>query len=231
MNLPTSLEAVAVIILLFIPGYVFQQSMRRAIPFVSKAVDARYFFSLIVCGGVVHLLYAWWTPTLIDWYLDGRLRDHPVAVVIWIVTVVFVTPAILGPIMSWVLMTRWIDQFLTLWGLSGVQRTTTAWMYSTNLGPRWVRVYLKDGTTIGGLYESRSFSDDTGSKDIFLESVYNLDANGDFEDPVPGNVGIWIAHDTISPIMFFRLPEEGPRNGSITAGEAGRIAASAEDRE
>jgi hypothetical protein len=76
-----------------------------------------------------------------------------------------------------------------------------------------------------------SFPDDTGSRDIFLESAYNLDANSDFEDPVPGNVGIWIAHDTISHIMFFRLPEEGPRNGSITAGEAGRIAASAEDRE
>lgn len=229
MTLPTSIEAVAVIVLLFIPGYILQQSMRRSIPYSSHAVDARYFFGLIVCGGFIHLLFAWWTPSLIDWYRAGTLRSHALPVVAWVTFVIFLTPMLLGPVISWVMLISWVDRALSLWGFDRVQRMSTAWMYSTSLGPRWVRVHLKDGTVLGGVFQSGSFSDDTGAQDIFLEQVYNLNDGGDFGDPVPDNVGIWISHDSISHMLFFKVGEEVPHNGTAEAED--HPATATEDRE
>lgn len=61
MNIPTSVEAVAVIVILFIPGYVFLQFTKSAVAFVPQAVDARYFFAVITWGGLIHLAASYWT--------------------------------------------------------------------------------------------------------------------------------------------------------------------------
>jgi hypothetical protein len=89
-----------------------------------------------------------------------------------------------------------------------VSRTSSAWNFAIRTGPAWVRVHLKDGTIIGGTYEDDSFADDTGEKDVFLEQVYNLTDTGDFSDTVSDTAGVWIPHDVISHVMFFRLSEE-----------------------
>ena len=61
---------------------------------------------------------------------------------------------------------------------------------------------------IGGVYEDHSFADDAGEKDLFLERVYNLTDTGDFKDPVAGTAGVWIPHDVISHVMFFKGGKE-----------------------
>lgn len=84
-----------------------------------------------------------------------------------------------------------------------VSRTPSAWNYATKLGPRWVRIHLKDGTIIGGSYGEGAFADDADERDIFLDRVYNLDGKGNFTTEVAGTAGVWINNDEISHVMFY----------------------------
>ena len=82
MNIPTSIEAIAVIVILFIPGYVFLQFTKNAAAFVPQHVDARYFFAVITWGGLLHLVFFGGPSTFSTgisqtaWmFINGRWRD------------------------------------------------------------------------------------------------------------------------------------------------------------
>lgn len=203
MNIPASLEAVAVVVLLFIPGYIFLQFTREAVAFVPQSADARYFFAVITWGGIIHLLFFAWTQRLLDWYLAKSLASHEIEVALWAMCALIAAPLMLGLAGSWAIKQKVVDDLLAKIGMDYVSRTPSAWNYATKLGARWLRVHLKDGTIIGGVYDESAFADDTVEQDLFLSEVYNLDEHGDFGDPVAASAGIWIAHDEISHIMFY----------------------------
>lgn len=169
-----------------------------------QTVDARYFFAVITWGGLIHLAASYWTIALIDWYEDGALIDqHGVYALIWgIVTLV------LGPLLAGILgaalvkrkSANWLLKFIAM---DYVSRTPSAWNYATKLGPRWVRIHLKDGTIVAGSYGPGAFADDTDERDIYLEWVYNLDEKGDFTVKVANTAGVWINQDEISHVMFY----------------------------
>lgn len=217
MSIPTTVEAIAVIILIFIPGYVFLQFTKSAVTFVPRSIDARYFFAVITWGGLVHLAAAYFSLPLLGWYQDGQLEHHAVYAAIWSVLVLVVAPLLLGIFGAWVIKQPLIDKALGHIGMDYVRRTPSAWNFATKSGSAWVRVHLKDGTIIGRVFEDHSFADDAGEKDLFLERVYHLTDTGDFDDPVADTAGVWIPHDVISHVMFFRKAKEAPDGG----GQAG----------
>ncbi len=171
MNIPTSLEAVAVIVILFIPGYIFLQVTREAVAFVPQNTDARYFFAVITWGGLIHLMFFWWTRNLLDWYLSDELGRHDTTVAIWVLVVLLLAPLGFGLAGSWIIQQRRVDRILSHVGMDYVSRTPSAWNYATKLGARWVRIHLKDGTIIGGTYDKAAFADDANEKDIYLSQV------------------------------------------------------------
>lgn len=203
MNIPTTVEAVAVIAILFIPGYIFLQFTKSAVAFVPQGADARYFFAVLTWGGLIHLSFYWWTRRLLDWYLSNELDQHDRELALWALIVLVATPLFAGLGGSWLIKKPLVDKALERIGMDYVSRTPSAWNYSTKLGPRWVRVHLKDGTIVGGTFGLGAFADDTGEQDIYLDQVYNLDAAGDFGEVVLHSAGVWIAHDEISHVMFY----------------------------
>ena len=204
MNIPTSIEAIVVIVLVFIPGYMFLQFAKNTVAFLPKDVDARYFFSLIVWGGLIHAPASHWTLRIIDWYALGDLREHSTYLITWAVIVLVVFPVLLGSVCAWLLTLSWIDRPLRLIHLDYIHRIPSAWNFAIRTGGAYVKVHLKDGTIIAGAYSSKSLADDNGDRDLFLETVYNLDANGDFDDVVADSAGVWIPRDSISHLLFFR---------------------------
>jgi hypothetical protein len=206
MSIPTSVEAVVVIVLIFIPGYVFLQFTRSAVAFIPQTIDARYFFAVITWGGLIHALMLWWTLDLLRWYEHGTLVDeHPIAMALWGIITLVVLPLVCGVVGAALLLMAPVNSFLARIGLDYVNRMPSAWNYSTKLESGWVRVHLRDGTLIGGHFGPASFADDAGEKDIYLERVYNLNAVGDFEDEVVNTAGVWISHDVISHVMFYNV--------------------------
>ncbi len=219
MSIPTSVEAIAVIVLFLIPGYVFLQFTKSAVAFIPQSVDARYFFAVITWGGLIHFAASRWTIPIIDWYQNDQLDEHTAYVLRWAVLTLGVGPLVAGVVGAWFIKLSWINKALGLIAMDYVSRTPSAWNFATRTGAAWIRVHLKDGTIIGGVYEENSFADDTDEKDIFLEQVYNLNDAGDFTDPVKGNAGVWIPHDVISHVMFFRV-EEGKTSGQQDDGSS-----------
>ncbi len=213
MNIPTSVEAITVIVLIFIPGYIFLQFTKGAVAFVPQTVDARYFFALITWGGLVHIIAVRWTIPIIDWYQNDQIDEHLAYVLRWVILTLGVGPLAAGILGAWFIKLPWVDNALSLIGMDYVSRTPTAWNYAVKTGARWIRVHLKDGTVIGGVYEDSSFADDTDEQDLFLERVYNLTDTGDFADPVQNTAGVWIPHDVISHVMFFGSGKGGEANG------------------
>ena len=222
MSIPTSIEAVTVVVLLFIPGYIFLQFTKSAVAFIPESVDARYFFAVITWGGLIHGVALPWTLPLIDWYQDGALREHhTMYAVLWAIPTLVLAPLFAGILGAWFIRLKRVDNVLKRIAMDYVSRTPSAWNYATKLGPRWVRVHLKDGTTIGGVYEDGSFADDADEKDIYLERVYNLTDTGDFGEQVRNTGGVWISHDTISHMMFFKgVTEGGPDGEAVETGSA-----------
>jgi hypothetical protein len=212
-------EAVIVLVIVFVPGYIFLQFTKQSVAFISKEIDARYFFSLIVWGGLIHAVGAYWTLQIIDWYNQGTLREHPAFVIIWALILLVATPIAFGLLASWLITVGWVDSwFLRPIKQDYLSRIPSAWNYAILTGAAFVRVHLNDGTVIGGFYGTKSLADHDIEKDIFLEAVYNLDENGDFIDEVPATAGIWVPRSSIAYILFFR----GPNNTPDTNGTARR---------
>jgi hypothetical protein len=67
-----------------------------------------------------------------------------------------------------------------------------------------MRVGLKDGTMVGGVYGGNSYVDDENEQDIYLQEVYNLNIDGNFLETIENNAGIWIPDDVISCVVFFK---------------------------
>lgn len=204
MSIPTSIEAIAVIIIIFIPGYVFLQLTRGAVAFVPQSVDARYFFAVITWGGIVYIGAFRWTQNVLEWYLNGTLAIHETYVLLWAAFALLIIPFAAGIFASWLIKLPMIDRLLGLIGMDYVRRTPSAWNYAMKLGPRWMRVYLKDGTMVGGVYGGSSFADDENEQDIYLQEVYKLNSDGDFLETIENNAGVWIPHDVISYVVFFK---------------------------
>jgi hypothetical protein len=178
------------------------------VAFIPQVTDARYFFAVIVWGGLIHACASYWTLPILDWYQDAQLRHHTPYIVIWSILTLILAPLIVGVGGAWLIQLPKVDSALKLIGMDYVSRTPSAWNFATKSGSAWVRVHLKDGSIIGGVYEDNSFADDTDEKDLFLERVYNLTEAGNFDTVVQDTAGVWIPHDVISHVMFFRVGEE-----------------------
>jgi len=67
--------------------------------------------------------------------------------------------------------------------------------------PYWIKVTLKNGTTIAGLYADKSFASSTPAQEqIYLEQTWVLNANGGFERAKNDTAGVIILSNEISHI-------------------------------
>lgn len=186
--------------------------MKHSVAFLAKEVDARYFFSLIVWGGLIHALGAPWTLSIIDWYQSGELRSHSLYLILWALLLLILLPILAGIFLSWLLTLGPIDSLLEKINKGYISRIPSAWDYAIRTGPAYVKVHLTDGTIIAGAYGDASLADDEGDRDLFLETVYNLDANDDFDEVVPASAGVWIPRESVSHILFFRVDTKEKSN-------------------
>jgi hypothetical protein len=136
MSIPTSIEAISVIIIIFIPGYVFLQLTRGVVDFVPQSFDDRYFFAVIIWGGIVHIGAFRWTQNVLEWYLNGTFAIRETYVLLSTAFALSIIPYIAGIFTSWIVELPMIDRLLGLIGMDYVRRTPSAWNYAMKLGPR-----------------------------------------------------------------------------------------------
>lgn len=69
----------------------------------------------------------------------------------------------------------------------------------------WVIINLKDGSRVGGIYDTDSFASLYPIEEqIYLQQVWQLDENGKFSKPIVGSQGIIVMREQIASIEFLK---------------------------
>ncbi|MFF1634941.1 DUF6338 family protein [Leifsonia sp. NPDC058248] len=99
---------------------------------------------------------------------------------------------------------------------SNYRSTPTAWdfrAYSLKAGS-FVRVRMESGVYIGGWFSTRSYlSTYPHGRDMYIESQWKIDRNGDFQGKIVGTNGVWVSLTDKSVVEWVdQAPEKESEN-------------------
>lgn len=206
-----------ILVLVLTPGYIANAVARRSeVP--RERSDFRFLFRIAAFGIAVHALLFPWTLRFVTTYFEVRSNDILTAEAVqentwellaWGLALVAIAPAIVGLTAAWATnpsnrKVERILQRLDLGHLSYIGRTQSAWEYILDKEePFYVRIYLEDGSVIGGLYSTDSLgSVDPDYEDIYVESLWILDDNDEFVAEVPTSRGVWVPRSSVRYVEF-----------------------------
>ena len=211
-GLPTTIETLIIIALVISPGYVFTQIARRSIAHIEEPTDLRFLLTIITAGVAIQALaFPLYTRFLLGYYVQGTILEHQTEAFLWLVTVCFVAPFVLGALAGRAVSWGWVEKLLDMVGLGYIDRMPSAWDYVIlQKRSRYVRVHLKDGKgMIGGIYHKDSLaSTDPDRPDLYLEQAWQLDSTGAFEKVLPGTSGVWISQHAMEYVYFYEGEDE-----------------------
>jgi hypothetical protein len=76
--------------------------------------------------------------------------------------------------------------------------------------PCFMRIHLKNGETVGGLYAHKSaVSSYPAPEDLYLEELWGIDDEGLFTQPLDLTMGLLVSYDSIDYIELFHYVEKG----------------------
>ncbi|WP_219623298.1 DUF6338 family protein [Paenibacillus pasadenensis] len=201
----SSFDAVYYTFAFLVPGYLMFWVFSIFVPTresqLQTAILRYLFFSC--------LNYALWSPLFyylakIDYSIHHTLRWFAL-----MAGVVLLSPILLGMFFSWLVQQKWLRKMMFKVSKSAFHPIPTAWDYKmSNLSGSWAIVTLNDGSQVLGWYGSQSFSSSiAGERDLFLESVFQMDEDGAWIKR-KNTEGIWIPANQIKWIEFFSDDKE-----------------------
>jgi hypothetical protein len=201
-----SVESIVVIVLVLTPGFIFTVALRKSVANLDSTA-IRFVVMTVATGTIVHCFMFFWSARLLRIYLNDpqELLDRQIESLAWGICTIFITPLLLGFALGYLSRLDRVDQWLSWFGFSYVQRLPSAWDYVVGLNEGfYVRVHLKDGGgIIGGIYGTSSFaSDERDAVDLYLEQLWIVDDNGKFIEPVSATRGVWIPRESARLIEF-----------------------------
>jgi hypothetical protein len=113
--------------------------------------------------------------------------------------------AVLGS--RWTASKRLRPWMLRVIGSSDAHSAASAWnkLFSEQ-GPCLVRATLRDGRTVGGLYDENSVAGYSEQfPDLFLSQRWDLDAETWFVAPAARSLGVWLPSDSITSLEIYEL--------------------------
>ncbi|HLW02720.1 MAG TPA: DUF6338 family protein [Ktedonobacterales bacterium] len=212
--MPATIDAVRVIILFIIPGFICQRAisttLSRRTQDVSLVIIEAITFSCVVYAVVGWIFFFAPLPSL------GILQEHQSVWAnigtgaLWI-AFYFIVPILLGVGWAKLLHSNLLERILDFLKMPHINPYPRAWDYHFSRQKQaWVVVRLTDNTMLGGYMGPRSFvSSYPDPEDIYIETAYTVDEKGKLsERPAEGNAGVWIQGSQIKSIEFIDLPEE-----------------------
>jgi len=108
----------------------------------------------------------------------------------------------IGKVREWIIKTR-SDIFMTAWDV--------AWRRMSYESPVFCEIHLKNGNRpVVGIFSSESSASFSYRKDgVYLEKTLSFDDNDNKLQIDESSLGVFIPHDEIKYIKFYKLEEEG----------------------
>lgn len=203
LDLGEPLGQVLAIILFLIPGLNATWVVERLEGRSTLPVQERL-FRTISWSVVVHLLAAPYLLSRSNELFHDLIRPS-VELLVTGAGVLFVAPVFLALALVWLRRRAPFRRIVR--ALTHISPSPAAWdfVFST-LGPTFVRVRLRDGGFVGGLFARHSFASAFPQpQSLFIERAWRLSRKGEFVQPVPGNRGILLHADMIDVVEFLRV--------------------------
>lgn len=201
--MPTTYEAISILVLFFVPGYIASQIYVRNDP-TAETSQPRYLLSVALWSAFVHAIAL---PRTIEILPTLRALTIDAGVFLsWFATYLVAVPVVLGPVAGVLVRTRIVSRGLALVGMSNDVQLPTAWDFALRPGRpgAFVRVHLRSNEVLGGRLGRESLAGvSPHAHDLFLQQRITLGSDGWFESELPSSSGIWVAAGDITYVEFF----------------------------
>jgi hypothetical protein len=198
--------------LLTMPGWVFMSVYARGRA-VRQPSDRQFVTAALFWGTLIHLTALEATLKVIaDVQKSGFGRSY-LEILLWAFTVLAIVPVAaaiaLRVASEWLgnqhrPRVRWILRKLRF---SAPDNALFAWNFAFDSVRRtgaWVRVNLKGGGLVLGMYGSRSvLARDPTVRDLYLQELWKPDAEGWFERSYHNTRGVWVTGEDIQSVEFY----------------------------
>lgn len=200
-----SMDIVYYTAIFLLPGFFMRRIIAMMIP-VKRANDSTVFLSCLMYSIINLAVWSWAYNLVTQLRDDSYINDWAYWVILVIVTIVgamiisftvgvFIQKGVIRRLGS-KLKIKTIDPIDTAWD----------WLFLKS-EPLIVKITLKDDTEICGWYAEDSFaSSDASERDIYIQSVYKTDENGEHQID-PDSRGIYIFGDSIKHIKLIQPTE------------------------
>jgi Family of unknown function (DUF6338) len=138
-------------------------------------------------------------------YASGTATRRPVVTGLMVFAILFAIPALLGLIYNLLAASggaRWLRELLKI-----PDPLPTAWDFYFRKRPGcWVRVILKSGQVIAGLFGPSSFASSfPRNQDLFLEKLLSLDEDGMVLGWADYSAGALVKMEEVERLEFFEI--------------------------
>jgi hypothetical protein len=200
--MPTSIQAVLVVIVFLIPGFVASRILSYAYP-APEPSDARLILTAIMHSCLNYALLSW--LFILSW--KKAWYSNTAFLVFLTVLALFVTPVLSSLGVIRFLQGNWFRSFR---GTFKLRHPIRAWDYffRTEL-PCWVIITLRSGRVIGGLYGRKSFASSyPNEENLYLERLCNMGADGTITGLSELSVGGIIRMQDVELLELFEYEEK-----------------------
>lgn len=177
-----------------IPGFITLKTYELLVPTGAKETGKQLIDA--IAYSCINYAILFWPITLVE---NAHLKDNcPVIYWLFFVLVLLVAP------IAWAFLYKRLRT--TSWAQKAIPHPTEKpWDYVFGQSkPYWVIVTLKDGTRLGGLYDTESFASSAPAPEqIYLQQTWILNDDGAFERAKENTAGIIILSSDIMAIEFF----------------------------
>jgi hypothetical protein len=204
--MPETVDAVLVLILFVIPGFVAGRILSLAFPRVEPG-EGRMVLEALALSCLNYGLLSW--LLLLGWNQKWYERTSALATLAFVV--LFVSPILIGLAMIGLNDAGWVRRLRARFGLA--HPVPKAWDYFfRRRTPCWVIGTLKDGRIVAGLYGSNSFASSfPAEEDIYIERLCRLSEEGKIIGLADQSLGAIIRMENIELLEFYELKGEVTR--------------------
>lgn len=205
--LPSNFQALVVILLAIVPGFVATRSWSRAKTYKGPGTDLSTVLQSLALSLVIQIILA---PVTVRWLYPIRTHfdQYPARITTWLALAVLVLPvfggtlyarlsdAIYNPYAPWLRgrLFRPLNWFFppapapAIWD----------WLFTANIPDGYFLVVeFNDGHRVAGVFAQGSFAlTSPETQGVFLSREWSLDEHGDLVAEVPGTNGVMIANST-----------------------------------
>jgi len=202
--MPTSIQAVIVIALFLMPGFIARSVLSSAYP-TSEPSEARLALTAVTLSCVNYGLWSW--LLILCWQKQWYKNDGFLAFVTLLI--LFLSPVVGTLAIVKVMQTSLFRNVREIFGIR--HPVPKAWDYFFGRGAAcWIVATLKSGRVIGGYFGTESLASSfPHEEDLYLELLCDMTPEGRLKGITPLTLGGIIRMEDVQLIEFFKYaPQE-----------------------